>query len=313
LADVGARAIVANMEATLSVQGVSRRFGPKTVLRALDFALPPGEILGLLGQNGAGKTTCLRIIAGDLAASVGRVLVGGDDIATAPIRAKRRIGYLPERPPIYPEMRVEEYLEYCARLHRIPPGAIARAVARCKRRCGLDDVSRRLIGKLSKGYRQRIGLAAALVHEPELVILDEPTDGLDPVQIREVRDLILELADRAAVVISTHALAEAQATCSRVIVLHDGAVLHDGRLDAPHELLLRLARPPRPAQLRALPVVASAVERHGAFQVRLAQDATAESLAEAVVRAGWGLHELTPARSDIERIFFGSIGAESAT
>jgi ABC-2 type transport system ATP-binding protein len=304
--------MVAAMETLLSVRGLTRRYGRTAALRGLDFSMPSAEVLGLLGPNGAGKTTCLRILAGNLAPSSGRVLVAGHDLARDPMQARRRIGYLPERPPIHPEMRVDEFLDYCARLRRIPPRGAARAVARCKRECGLDGVGRRLLGKLSKGYRQRAGLAAALIHEPELIILDEPTDGLDPVQIREVRSLIRELGSRAAVIVSSHALSEVQASCRRVIVLHEGAMLHDGRLDQPRDLLLRLTRPPPLPALLALPPVVAAAEQEGGFRVRLAENAGADQLAEAVVGAGWGLTELSREHTDVERLFFRSIGMEAA-
>jgi ABC-2 type transport system ATP-binding protein len=318
LAALHARAIVAAMDALLEVEGLTRRYGRAQALRGLDFTLSAGEVLGLLGPNGAGKTTCLRMLAGTLAPSAGRVVIGGDDLASAPRRAKGRLGYLPERPPLYPEMRVDEYLTHCARLRRIPPGAIARAVSRAVRQCDLAEVRHRLLGKLSKGYRQRAGLAAALIHEPELLILDEPTDGLDPVQIREMRGLIAELASRCALIISSHALGEVQASCRRVIVLHEGRMLHDGPLDTPRALRLRLARPPQPAALRRLQPIASAAPAAadgaggGLFRIGLAAGATAEQLATAVVGAGWGLLELSPERTDVERLFFQAIGTGAA-
>jgi len=305
------------MEALLEVRGLTRHYGRQQALCGLDFTLSAGEVLGLLGPNGAGKSTCLRILAGLLAPSTGRVVIGGADMALAPLRAKRRLGYLPEQPPLYPEMRVEEFLRHCARLRRIPPGAISRAVARSMRLCDLTAVRQRLLGKLSKGYRQRAGIAAALIHEPELVILDEPTDGLDPVQIREMRALIAELGERCTVIVSSHALAEVQASCRRVIVLHEGRMLHDGPLDAARALRLRLARPPQPAALRRLALVAAITPatdaaEAGLYSVRLNDGAGAEQLAAAVVAAGWGLLELAPEQTDVERLFFRAIGTRAA-
>lgn len=317
LAGTRARAMVAAMDALLTVQALSRCFGRASALNGVDFQLRPGEVVGLLGPNGAGKTTCLRILAGLLAPSSGRVAVAGHDMVRAPQQAKRHIGYLPERPPLYPEMRVDEYLTHCARLRGVPAGARARAVARSLRQCGLQSAARRLLGRLSKGYRQRAGLAAALLHEPELVILDEPTDGLDPLQMREVRGLIADLAGRAAVLISSHALAEVQASCQRVLVLDRGRLLHDGPLAAPNAVRLRLARAPAHAALTALTPVAAveadnSAPEPGLYRVSLAEGADAEQLAAAVVAAGWGLLELTPVRSDVERLFFRGVGLETA-
>ena len=222
------------MEELLRVRSLERRFGAKQALCGLDFGLASGDVLGLLGANGAGKTTCLRILSGDLAPSRGSVSIRGLDLARAPVAARRHLGYLPERPPLYPEMRVDEYLQFCARLRRIPPGSVNRVVRRVKQRCGLEQTGHRLLGKLSKGYRQRAGLAQALIHEPDLVILDEPTDGLDPVQIREVRTLIRDLAPSCGVIVSSHALSEVQSVCNRVIILRDGAVLARRRADTGH-------------------------------------------------------------------------------
>jgi ABC-2 type transport system ATP-binding protein len=222
-------------------------------------------------------------------------------------------------------MRVDEYLRFCAGLHRVPPRAIGQAVDRIKRRCGLDRVGRRLLGKLSKGYQQRAGLAQALIHEPELVILDEPTDGLDPVQIREVRGLIRDLAPSAGVIVSSHALAEVQAVCNRVIILRDGEVLHQGALrdaDTGSRLCVRLRRPPSAAELMALPPVAAATpiasgtlaetaSTPARFRIELADGVSPDQLATALVGAGWGLLELVAERTDLERVFFQSIDAEA--
>ena len=313
------------MEALLSVRSLERRFGTKQVLRGLNFTLSPGEVLGLLGRNGAGKTTCLRILSGTLAPSSGQVRIRGLDLSDAPIAARRHLGYLPETPPLYPEMRVDEYLHFCARLRRIPPGSVGRVVRRVKQRCGLEQVGRRLLGKLSKGYRQRAGLAQALIHEPDLVILDEPTDGLDPVQIREVRALIRELAPSCGVILSSHALSEVEAVCNRVLILREGEVLHETAINADRSatlLRVRLRQPPQPAQLNALAMVSKATpiepasERGqasdaltdaGGFRIELAAGATADELASALVAADWGLLEMTSEHSDLERIFFHSM------
>ncbi|MGB5733950.1 MAG: ABC transporter ATP-binding protein [Thiohalocapsa sp.] len=312
------------MAELLQVRSLERRFGTKQALRGLDFSLAPGEVLGLLGANGAGKTTCLRILSGDLAPSRGSVRISGFDLARNPVAARRHIGYLPERPPLYPDMRVDEYLQFCARLRRIPPGSIPRVVRRVKQRCGLEQTGQRLLGKLSKGYRQRAGLAQALIHEPDLVILDEPTDGLDPVQIREVRGLIGDLAPSCGVVVSSHALSEVQSICNRVIILRDGGVLYDALLTSNQDkpaLLVRLRHAPKLSQLNALDPIADATPMDEAadggrttaptgFRIRLADHAGSEQLSEALVSAGWGLLEMTTEGTDLERVFFRCLGAQ---
>jgi len=312
------------MSALLDVVAVSRRFGAVSALSDLTFSLDRGEVLGLLGPNGAGKSTCLQVLSGNLAPSAGRVLIDGIDLARRPLAAKARLGYLPERSPVYPEMRVDEYLAYAARLRRVPRARVAAAVARVKARCGLERSGRRLLGKLSKGYRQRAGIAQALVHDPDLVILDEPTDGLDPVQIRETRALIRGLAERCGVIVSSHALAEVQAVCSRVIILRDGRMLNEAPVGptrqpsgppieaAGETLYVRLARPASPEALNRLPGVAAAEPDGDGFRIRLVPGTGADGLARAIVAQDLGLLELTRPRSDLERLFFASIGAEAA-
>ena len=191
----------------------------------VSFEVARGEIVGFLGPNGAGKTTTMRILACYLPATGGAVNVAGYDVFRDSIEVRRRIGYLPENVPLYPEMRVDEYLNYRARLKGVPPKKRRKRVDEVKGLCGLKDVGRRIIGQLSKGFRQRVGLAESMVHDPDLLILDEPTIGLDPNQIRQVRELIKGLAPRHTILISTHILPEVEMTCQRVLIIHRGRIV----------------------------------------------------------------------------------------
>jgi ABC-2 type transport system ATP-binding protein len=204
-------------------------------VKGLSFDVQAGEVVGFLGRNGAGKTTTMRVLTGFFPPSAGTARVAGHDVFEEPLEVKSRIGYLPETPPLYPEMVVASYLGFCARLRGVPRAAISEAVERSIERCGLDEVAGRLCGHLSRGYRQRVGLAQALVHSPEVLVLDEPTTALDPGQIREIRDLINELAtgdgeDSRTVILSTHRLEDVEATCDRVLVIARGSLVCDESL-----------------------------------------------------------------------------------
>ncbi len=213
----------------LKAEGLSRRFGDRVAVDAVSFQLARGELVGLLGENGAGKTTTLRMLAGFLGPSAGRIEIAGIDLAKQPLRARAQLGYLPEQVPLYDELRVDEQLAFRARLKGVAPGEIALAVTRA----GLVGLERRLCGQLSRGQRQRVGIADAILGGPPVVLLDEPTTGLDPNQLRESRTLLRELAKERAVLVSTHALAEAEAMCDRVIVMHAGKIVAN---DAPKTL-----------------------------------------------------------------------------
>jgi len=212
----------------LELDQVSRRLAGREIVHALSFGVARGEVLGLLGVNGAGKSTTLRLIAGVLTPDAGAVRLDGECLHEAPHRHARRIGYLPERVPLHAELGVVEYLDFCARLRGLGTATARAAVAREIERCELGEVRRRLTGQLSKGYQQRVGLAQALLHEPDLIVLDEPASGLDPLQAVRLRDLIRDLGTRHAVIVSTHQLAEAQAVCDRVAILHQGTLRHCG-------------------------------------------------------------------------------------
>jgi ABC-2 type transport system ATP-binding protein len=221
----------------IQVERLTKRYGPTLAVSDVSFEVQKGEILGFLGPNGAGKTTTMRVITGYLHPSAGRVRVAGYDVVEEPLEAKRRTGYLPEAPPVYPDMTVVEYLAFVARIKGVPRREIRQRMDEVRERCAITDVGQRQIGKLSRGYRQRVGLAQALIHNPEVLVLDEPTAGLDPKQIIETRELIKHLAGQHTVVLSTHILPEVSKTCQRVVVINQGKVVAAG---APAELTSRL-------------------------------------------------------------------------
>jgi len=221
----------------IEVSELTKRYAGHTAVDGLSFHVNRGEIVGLLGPNGAGKSTTMRILSGFLPATSGTVRVAGFDVFSQSDEVRRRIGYMPENNPLYPEMRVREYLKYRARLKGLSRQRSRDRVDVVLQQCALTDVNNKIIGQLSKGYRQRVGLADALVHEPELVILDEPTIGLDPNQIRSVRQLIKELGRVHTVLISTHLLHEAELTCNRMIILREGKILAEGTPDHLQEVM----------------------------------------------------------------------------
>jgi ABC-2 type transport system ATP-binding protein len=296
---------------TIAARGLTRRFGVHTAVNRIDLELRHGEVLGFLGPNGAGKTTTMQMLTGNLAPTEGAVTICGIDLLDNPTGAKACIGYLPETPPLYRELNVDEYLLLAARLHRVPRDQRRTAVATAKRRCGIEDVGRKLIGTLSKGYQQRVGIAQAIVHEPEVVILDEPTVGLDPNQIREIRALIRELGGKHSVILSTHILPEVEAVCDRVQIMHHGALVYSDtiaalkRFQSGQTVLLGLRNPPTLAVLSGLAGVSS-VESLGdtLFRIQFAPDADpTEGLVAQAVSARWGLYQLAPAQTTLEDVF----------
>ncbi|MEZ5536425.1 MAG: ABC transporter ATP-binding protein [Thiolinea sp.] len=214
----------------IEATALSRFYGGLLVVDSFDLTLKKGEVLGLLGPNGAGKSTTMQMLAGNLAPGTGEIQINGIDLLDEPRRAKCHIGYLPEQPPVYRDLTVNEYLLYCAGLHGMSRGHAEEAVGRAKQRCNLMEVDRRLIGNLSKGFQQRVGIAQAILHQPDVIILDEPTVGLDPIQIREIRALIRELGEEHGVILSTHILPEVQAVCDRVQILNRGRTVFAGNL-----------------------------------------------------------------------------------
>ena len=292
----------------IEARQLSRRYGPTVAVAELDLTLRKGEILGLLGPNGAGKTTTMKMLAGCLAPSAGTVRINGVDLREEPKAAKRSLGYLPEQPPVYPELTVDEYLGFCAGLHGIARKDRATAVASAKKDCGLTSVAGRLVGNLSKGYQQRVGLAQAIIHRPPVVILDEPTVGLDPIQIREIRALITALGQSHSVILSSHILPEIQAVCGRVMIIHRGRsvynepVSHDARAPA---VTVQLRRPPGAAELQKVAGAARLDELgDGRFRLHCGDGGDPrEAIAEAAVRGNWGLIELHAERKTLEEIF----------
>ncbi|SFN92448.1 ABC transporter ATP-binding protein [Nitrosospira briensis] len=216
-----------NASMAISARGLCRCFGTRAAVHDVNLELRRGEVLGFLGPNGAGKTTIMRMLTGNLTPSSGTVEICGIDLLGKPREAKACIGYLPEIPPLYRELTVNEYLRFAARLHRVRSAKIHSALAKVTQRCGLSSTGDRLIGSLSKGYQQRVGIAQAIIHDPEVIILDEPTAGLDPNQIREIRTLIHDLAAERSVILSTHILSEVDNVCDRVQIVHEGRTVLD--------------------------------------------------------------------------------------
>ena len=267
-------------------------------------------MLGLLGPNGAGKSSTMQMISGNLAPSAGRIRINGVDLLDDPKRAKAEIVYLPEQPPVYRDLTVDEYLTYCARLHRVSKARRGPAMRQAKQRCGLGGVGRRLIGNLSKGFQQRVGIAQAILHNPAVVILDEPTVGLDPNQIRDIRSLIRELGESHGIILSTHILPEVQATCTRVQIIHQGRLVFaqtiqelEQRLTS-HVLLLETRQPLDAGGLAAVPGIDDA-ELLGATRARLhfTDRNPADAVAAYVADAGLGLVELALDRQTLEQVF----------
>ncbi len=311
----------------ITVENLTKRYAAKTAVEGMSFQVEKGEILGFLGPNGAGKTTTMRIITGFMPASDGSVRVDGFDVFDNPIDVRRRIGYLPENPPLYLEMSVVGYLRFVSKIKGVPKDRIDGEVARVMQRVSITDVKERIIAKLSKGYKQRVGLAQALLNDPPVLILDEPTIGLDPKQIHEVRELIKDLAGNHTVVLSTHILPEVEQTCHRVIIIDKGKIV---AVDTPQNLRFQLQGAERvtlevqgpPAEitsnLKALPGVVDVrqvaeSDGHYRFQVEgeLRKDIR-NDLARTIVQSGWGLYELQSATMSLEDIFLKLTTAEES-
>ncbi len=285
----------------LQGEELGRRDGPVARLRGLDLELRAGEVTALLGVNGAGKSTALALLSGALRPTRGRVRVLGLDLHRQPRQARRHLGLLPERPPLYPELTVDENLDFAARLRGLDRRQARQARRRVKRQLDLTTFGRRLAGRLSRGMAQRVGIAQALVHEPEVVILDEPTAGLDPAQARELRQLIAGLGDGRAVLMATHLLQDVEQLCQQVIILREGRPVTRERLGEGKGARIHLQRPPAPGELQKLPGITRVTEQHDGW-FELALEAPPETVARELALRDWGLTDFIQHRHDTERL-----------
>ena len=295
----------------ISLTQVTKYFGARKAVNDLTLAVPRGEIFGLLGHNGAGKSTTLQMLTGALLPHAGQIKICGFDLALQPLQAKARIGFLPETPPLYREMQVDSYLKFAARLHRVPRTQITEALAETKRRCGLQGNDKKIIGTLSKGYQQRVGIAQALIHQPDVIILDEPTVGLDPAQIRDIRALIRELGDAHSVILSTHLLGEVESICDRVEIMHHGRLIYgdsSARMQQyGHQpgFIVTLLAAPELAELQAIAGVQQ-VEPLSATQFRILHTPDTDPgtvLLALAAQHGWQAKQLVPLQARLEDVF----------
>jgi len=296
----------------LRIERLSHSYNGSTwAIRDINFKIHQTGILGLLGSNGAGKSTTMNIICGVLRQSEGEVFIDGIPLDANPEEAKTKIGFLPQTAPLYPEHTVDEYLNYCAYLRKIEPAKIKASIEAVKERCGISHMSKRLIGNLSGGYRQRVGIAQAIIHRPKLVILDEPTNGLDPNQITEVRSLIKEIATERAVIFSSHILSEVQMICNDIIMIEGGRTVFADTMNAfnnyikPHSVLLDIDNPPAEAAFMKIQGVQS-VSFVTRTKVRLffdAEEKITRRIIEHSAKAGWELNEITLDKSTLDEVF----------
>lgn len=299
------------MSTLIEADQLTRYYGDHCAVDQVSFSLKKGEILGFLGPNGAGKSTTMNMICGNLAPTDGAVSINGIDLLEKPKEAKAEIGYLPETPPIYRELTVDEYLNYCGKLHGLKRAALQKATHFAKQRCGLTEVADRLIGNLSKGFQQRTGIAQAILHSPAVIVLDEPTVGLDPIQIREIRALIRDLGEEHGIILSTHILPEVEESCTHVQIIRQGKLVLSDEIAnlkkqmAASSLTLTTSKTVKSTLLESVEGV-SAVEMLRDCRYRIHfnhQQNPAEVLAEKLIQSGYGLKELTPERRSMETLF----------
>ena len=297
-------------ESIVKVEHLSHRYSIQWAIRDINIEITRNGIYGLLGSNGAGKSTTMNIICGVLKQTEGEVYIKGINLRENPVEAKKNVGFLPQKAPLHLDFTVDEYLTYCAELHMVDKTRIKAAVDEAKERCGITHFSKRVLRNLSGGYQQRVGIAQAIVHNPKFVVLDEPTNGLDPNQIVEVRHLIKEIAEERSVLLSTHILSEVQATCREIKMIENGQMIFSGTIEQfdnyiqPNTLLLELDTPPMECDLM-LPGI-SKVETLSERRFRLRYDGdqdTAKRVAEQCVTRGWGLIELVIEKSSLDAVF----------
>ena len=296
---------------TVEANDLTRIYGGREAVSDVSFTLTKGEVLGFLGPNGAGKSTTMKMLTGNLAPSKGSVKICGIDMMEKPKEAKALIGYLPEMRPLYKELTVDEYLTIAARLHRVSSSHIKKAVEIAKERCGLSHMSKRLIENLSNGYQQRVGIAQAIIHNPMVVILDEPTVGLDPIQIRDIRALIKEIGGNHSVILSTHILPEVEMVCDHVQIIDKGKLVFNGSIDIlkqqrnGNKLLVGFSKAPTAEALLGINGVthAEALES-GLWRIRFGEgQLPSETIVQTAVSQGWGLYQIGPDQTSLEDVF----------
>ncbi|MBK9323662.1 MAG: ATP-binding cassette domain-containing protein [Bdellovibrionaceae bacterium] len=299
----------------IEVRDLTKDYGPRRAINMINFTVNKGEVVGFLGPNGAGKSTTMKIITGFMAPTSGVAKIAGFDVFESPLEVKKRIGYLPETPPVYTDMYVRDYLKYVADLKKVPREKIKTQIDMALEKTNLGSVQKRLIQNLSKGYRQRVGIAQALVSDPEVLVLDEPTVGLDPKQVAEIRDLIKVLRGHHTIILSTHILSEVQATCERVIIIHQGRIVAQDRIEnlavqnqGQSRLNIRLRKDVADLKtlLGGIEGVVSAnqgASRHD-WEVHIrGTDEVVDAISSRVVKEGLGLLELSPHKVDLEDVF----------
>ncbi len=309
---------------TVEAIELTRLYGGRAAVSDVSFNLRQGEVLGFLGPNGAGKSTTMKMLTGNLAPSAGSVKICGVDMIENPKEAKALIGYLPEMRPLYKELTVDEYLTIAARLHRVSGKHIKKAVENAKERCGLSHMSKRLIENLSNGYQQRVGIAQAIIHSPMVVILDEPTVGLDPIQIRDIRALIQEIGKEHSVILSTHILPEVEMVCDHVQIIDKGKLVFNGGIDVlkrsrlGNKLLVGFHQTPNmDALLQIQGVTEAELLESSMVRVRFAEgENPSEEIVNASVKHKWGLYQIAPDQTSLEDVFvqltFHDAAAEAA-